>query len=728
MFPDNKPNQSLTKKQAERLADPFEIVQSILNPPIFRVAAKCVTTIALRRDNRVLIFGGDHKTPPPQRRQLTLPVPPGERVIDIEVDSEHLIALCSDGSVIVFGDNKFGQLGLGPHINYQPEPKRLTLDLLPPGVRVTKIASGHSGYSLLVCSDNSVIVFGNNCNSQLGLGHCNNVFNPVRLPLDLRPNEHIIDISLGCQHTWIWCSDNKLLVFGSTMYGELGATNFGSLVMTPRLLNLSLSPGANIAGIATGLLETLIWCTDNTVFIWGSMFLESLGYDSLRPEPHKLELKLSVGQSITKIVVGYCFAVIQLNDQTFLGFGKNERGQLGLGPEIIYQRTPTPLKLPVSPKNRIIDIAAGSDYTIILLSDNTALVFGSNEWGQLGLGDTNNRYVPTKLTFYPADPSKGSTETIIKTLTAVAEHALEPQQIDNLITILASGLIRAILSNLPVAEVTYWLQPQEYRALYNSLFIRLKIELAAKPKAEQARLFTSHAARRALYDSLLGPADTYHDDFAVRLSTLLKGYLSNPMYKVAIGVYQRPSFSFATQPNKLAALNSHEDQKTRIADAWFTCWLKVPSACSAIVADHFKDVIKQALLQDFNDANLDQLFSACLSSVANEWDGTSVGLARLLKANAANMAGDNASGAKRRRLDGNEATHTEPEIFSWFSSVTSIRGNNNSLVSTSIVTLNPNLLAETALSSPTRQFKCQGPGKCDCDCHRNKPTACTCLN
>ena len=74
------------------------------------------------------------------------------------------------------------------------------------------------------------------------------------------------------------------------------------------------------------------------------------------------------------------------------GFGNNNHGQLGLG-DYDDKNVPT---LVMTDKT-IRKIVCGSYHTFILKESGRLFVFGSNEYGQLGLNDNVSRNVPTLL-------------------------------------------------------------------------------------------------------------------------------------------------------------------------------------------------------------------------------------------------------------------------------------------------------------------------------------------
>ena len=86
-------------------------------------------------------------------------------------------------------------------------------------------------------------------------------------------------------------------------------------------------------------------------------------------------------------------SLILKNDGTLWGCGYNGSGELGLG-DTINRNTFTQI---TTNTDNIKQIYCGNGHTIILKDDGTLWGCGLNNHGQLGLGDTNNRSVPTLI-------------------------------------------------------------------------------------------------------------------------------------------------------------------------------------------------------------------------------------------------------------------------------------------------------------------------------------------
>lgn len=90
-----------------------------------------------------------------------------------------------------------------------------------------------------------------------------------------------------------------------------------------------------------------------------------------------------------------------LTNKGLYGMGNHEEGQFGLGYIVHDDNTyNTPQKIDFFNNMEIISVSCGFYYTFVLTKNNGIYCMGMNSKGQLGLGDDNNRYNPTKINFF----------------------------------------------------------------------------------------------------------------------------------------------------------------------------------------------------------------------------------------------------------------------------------------------------------------------------------------
>ena len=136
--------------------------------------------------------------------------------------------------------------------------------------------------------------------------------------------------------------------------------------------------------------------TDNKTYGWGTAGWGQLG-QTYTDEPHVLSLGLNI------ILIGcgdFHTIILEKYDIIYKLYscGCNNRGQLGLGH---FDRTcpAQEINLNINEtnlKNNIMSIKCGAYHTIVLIS-NKCYVWGANEYGQLGIGDFNDRTLPREL-------------------------------------------------------------------------------------------------------------------------------------------------------------------------------------------------------------------------------------------------------------------------------------------------------------------------------------------
>lgn len=90
------------------------------------------------------------------------------------------------------------------------------------------------------------------------------------------------------------------------------------------------------------------------------------------------------------------FMLVRRSDGTLRGWGYNAEGQLGTGTAGLATDTIASVVLPSG--RRATAVSAGNSHSLALLDNGDVLAWGLNDAGQLGLGDTQARITPTKVT------------------------------------------------------------------------------------------------------------------------------------------------------------------------------------------------------------------------------------------------------------------------------------------------------------------------------------------
>jgi alpha-tubulin suppressor-like RCC1 family protein len=123
------------------------------------------------------------------------------------------------------------------------------------------------------------------------------------------------------------------------------------------------------------------------VYAWGLNDYGQLGVgDFVQRDTRTMLTELrdkSKYPKIRKLRLGIYHSVALMEDTTIWTWGSNERGQLGDGSTKL---STTPKKLAALANMRITDIAAGAFCTFAVTAEGGLFAWGSNEYGQLGVG------------------------------------------------------------------------------------------------------------------------------------------------------------------------------------------------------------------------------------------------------------------------------------------------------------------------------------------------------
>ena len=133
---------------------------------------------------------------------------------------------------------------------------------------------------------------------------------------------------------------------------------------------------------------------DNT--LWGCGWNEH-GQLGLGDKTNRTTFTI-IGINTNDIKSIYCsdeHTIILKNNGTLWGCGNNKYGKLGLGQNITDKTTFTQI---ITNVNNIKSVYCSYNHTFILKNDGTLWGCGDNQYGQLGLGDTTNRYTFTQIT------------------------------------------------------------------------------------------------------------------------------------------------------------------------------------------------------------------------------------------------------------------------------------------------------------------------------------------
>lgn len=320
--------------------------------------------------------------------------------------------LTSDNQVYSAGHNGYGQMGIGNLNSPQPTPVRFQI---PDGIFAVGMTGSDSNRHV-IASDGQVYVAGYNNYGQVGQWtQSNYISNPLKfgLPAGVTAEKAVF----GIYSTAALGSDHKAYISGYNGKGQLGDGTttaksnpivFGTNTTMPSVFVKDIvKPDGTYSGGNT-YSDTFILTTDGRVFGAGSYDHGQLGnpnfamtsaqttpIEFILPQPSDTALPRTKAVKVVSQGSGMNTFVLASDNQVY-GAGRAQWGQLGNNyKDNVRFRVAQRFQLPTGLTARDVTVAGYSTY--VLASDNQVYAVGFNGSGQLGVGDTTYRQVPTRF-------------------------------------------------------------------------------------------------------------------------------------------------------------------------------------------------------------------------------------------------------------------------------------------------------------------------------------------
>jgi alpha-tubulin suppressor-like RCC1 family protein len=288
----------------------------------------------------------------------------------------HTLAIKTNGTLWTWGDNTYGELGVGDtDSRYTSSPVGTDSDW-------SSIAGG-AFHSVGLKTNGTFWSWGFNVYGQLGLDDIIDRYTPTQVGTD---SDWII-ISDGYNHTLGLKTNGTLWAWGDDSGGQLG-DGINTYRATPMQVTTDSDWSRLQDGFSASFLQTLACKIDGTLWIWGGSPLY-LVPTKVNTDTNWVNVATNRTNDAVNVVEYY---LALKTDGTLRAWGDNSYGQLGLG-DSTERYTPTL----VGTDSDWSIIAAGGYYSLGRKTNGTIWTWGANDYSQLGLGDTMNRNVPCPL-------------------------------------------------------------------------------------------------------------------------------------------------------------------------------------------------------------------------------------------------------------------------------------------------------------------------------------------
>ena len=248
----------------------------------------------------------------------------------------HTVIIDMNNIVWSFGSNRYGQLGLGGNTN-RNRPTKITVDshsesglTIHSGITAKFVSCGGL-HTVIIDMNNEIWVFGDNFYGQLGLGDNTERNKPTKIS-----GIFAKFVSCGDNYTVIIDMNNEVWSFGSNMHSELGLGDIINRDRPIKITidshsesGLAMRSGITAKYVSCGGNHTVIIDMNNEIWVFGENRDGQLGLEDNRNRDRPTKIN---GFASAKFVsCGNAHTVIiDMNNEVWT-FGINNDGQLGLG-------------------------------------------------------------------------------------------------------------------------------------------------------------------------------------------------------------------------------------------------------------------------------------------------------------------------------------------------------------------------------------------------------------
>lgn len=223
--------------------------------------------------------------------------------------------------------------------------------------------------------------------------------------IDMGSGRSVIRLAAGQYHNCALLDNGSVKCWGRNNYGQLGTETDVEYLSTPT----AVSPGSGkIIDVAAGYGHSCVLFDNGSLRCWGYNRYGQLGLNSTNEEigndPGEIsgltDIEVGTGRTVTRLAAGYRHNCAILDNAKVKCWGYNNYGQLGLGDtetrgdgtgDSVKEMADALPYVELGAGRTVKSIAAGSYHNCAILDNDVLKCWGKNNNGQLGLMDPDYR-------------------------------------------------------------------------------------------------------------------------------------------------------------------------------------------------------------------------------------------------------------------------------------------------------------------------------------------------
>lgn len=335
----------------------------------------------------------------------------GRTFVDISKSEENGFLLDKNGTVFAFGI-EYSALGLNTNADIE-----VPIEIPASSFDNKKISKvfGSPFHTLFLAEDGSIFSAGRGSDGELGSRYNATSNKVMRVDSLNYQGNRIIEISATYQASMLLSNSGKVYSFGGSYSDStisfLGRTTKRTIARPQELSHSNISGETFVKAAAAGE-RTFLLSEEGKVYAFGSATNSTIGTgDSLNIHVPTLidhtnigskkivDIKTTSATNTNSNTISHTLLLAE--DGTLFGFGSNENGQLGLG-DFVERSIPTEISHANLSGKTISKIATGAQNSMVISTDGSVFIWGIGGNGEMGYGNTNNLNVPTEATHVTA--------------------------------------------------------------------------------------------------------------------------------------------------------------------------------------------------------------------------------------------------------------------------------------------------------------------------------------